>query len=192
LLTTVDELINPITGTWDEELIKDLFWTVDANRILQIPHVQGREDVVAWHHNRNGYFSVGSAYHIQWLHKFGANRVNQQASGVGDEKVWSKLWKLDVPAKINIFGWRVLHGLLPCRGILANRHIGNLGSCPACQEGCEDIKHVLFTCNRAKEIWRLLGVTNDIQNLLQVDRSGSVVVAEMIKASKQLDALNHV
>jgi len=118
--------------------------------------------------------------------------VNQQASGVGDEKVWSKLWKLDVPAKINIFGWRVLHGLLPCRGILANRHIGNLGSCPASQEGCEDIKHVLFTCNRAKEIWRLLGVTNDIQNLLQVDRSGSVVVAEMIKASKQLDALNHV
>ena len=87
LLTTVDELINPITGTWDEELIKDLFWTVDANRILQIPLVQGREDVVAWHHNRNGYFSVGSAYHIQWLHKFGANRVNQQASGVGDEKV---------------------------------------------------------------------------------------------------------
>jgi hypothetical protein len=35
-------------------------------------------------------------------------------------------------------------------------------------------------------------VTNDIQNLLQVDWLGSVVVAEMIKASKQLDALNHV
>ena len=50
LLTTVDELVNPITWTWDEELIKDLFWTVDANRILQIPLVQGREDVVAWHH----------------------------------------------------------------------------------------------------------------------------------------------
>ena len=47
MLTTVDELINPITGTWDEELIKDLFWTVNANRILQIPLVQGREDVVA-------------------------------------------------------------------------------------------------------------------------------------------------
>jgi len=94
--------------------------------------------------------------------------------------------------QIKIFGWRVLHGLIPCRGILANRHIDNSSSCPSCHEGCEDIKHVLFTCNRAKEIWRLLGVTNNIQNLLQVDRSGSVVVAEMIKASKQLDALNHV
>ena len=51
LLTTVDELINPITRTWDEELINDLFWSVDANRILQIPLVLGREDVVAWHHN---------------------------------------------------------------------------------------------------------------------------------------------
>lgn len=88
--------------------------------------------------------------------------MNQQASGVGDEKVWSKLWKLDVLANIKIFSWRVLHGLIPFCGILANRHIGNVSSWPVCQEGCEDIKHVLFTCNRAKEIWQLLGVANEI------------------------------
>jgi hypothetical protein len=63
LLTTVDELIDPVTGKWDEEMIKSMFWDIDANRILQIPLVQGREDVVAWHYNRKGYFSVGSAYH---------------------------------------------------------------------------------------------------------------------------------
>jgi hypothetical protein len=49
LITTVEELINPITGYWDEELIRDLFWPVDVNRIFQIPqdqaprlHVRGR------------------------------------------------------------------------------------------------------------------------------------------------------
>ena len=98
----------------------------------------------------------------------------------------------NVPAKIKIFGWRVLHGLIPCRGILANRRIDNSSSCPACHEGCEDIKHVLFTCSRAKEIWRILGVANEIQNLLRVDRSGSVVLAEMIKVSRPLGAMNHV
>ena len=118
--------------------------------------------------------------------------MNEQAGGAGNEEVWSKLWKIDVPAKIKIFGWRVLHGLIPCRGILANRRIDNSSSCPACHEGCEDIKHVLFTCSRAKEIWRILGVANEIQNLLRVDRSGSVVLAEMIKVSRPLGTMNHV
>ena len=57
LLSKVEDLIDPATGNWDEDLVKDLFWEVDANRILQIPLIQGREDVVASHHTQNGYFS---------------------------------------------------------------------------------------------------------------------------------------
>ena len=136
--------------------------------------------------------SSGSAYHTQWLHKFGANELIQQAGSAGDERVWANLWKLKVPAKIKIFGWRVLHGLLPRRGILANRHIGNVSSCPVCQEGCEDIKHLLFSCNRAKEIWRLLGISDEVHRLLQVDRSGSVILAEVIRYPKKLAHLNKV
>jgi hypothetical protein len=41
-----------------------------------------------------------------------------------------KLWKLEVPGKIKILGWRALHGFIPCRDILANRHIANAGGCP--------------------------------------------------------------
>jgi hypothetical protein len=33
----VDELINPVNGAWDEELIRQIFWEVDAERILRIP-----------------------------------------------------------------------------------------------------------------------------------------------------------
>jgi hypothetical protein len=77
LVTTVDELINPIDGQWDVQLINDIFWPIDAHRILQIPIANGREDLVAWHHNRNGIFSVRSAYHCQWKHKFGSNIPSQ-------------------------------------------------------------------------------------------------------------------
>jgi ribonuclease HI len=192
LITRVEELINPITGVWDVQLIRSIFWEVDANRILQIPLRHGREDVVAWHFTKNSLFSVGSAYHLQWLYKFGENRINEQASGVGDDKVWSQLWKLEVPAKIKIFGWRVLHGLLPCKGVLANRHIDNSSSCPACHSNCEDIKHVLFGCSQAKEIWRILGIEDKINTALAIHHSGSVVVAEMITRPKQIDELNHI
>jgi len=52
----VDELINPVDGRWDIELIQSIFWPVDVHRIIQFPIGHGREDVVAWHHNRNVYF----------------------------------------------------------------------------------------------------------------------------------------
>jgi hypothetical protein len=73
---------------------------MDVHRILQIPLRSGREDVVAWHYNRNGFLSIRFAYRCQWLHKFGENRVNEQASVVGDEEVWANLWKLNAPTKI--------------------------------------------------------------------------------------------
>jgi hypothetical protein len=87
LVTKVDELINAATGTWDENLIKDLFWPVDAYRILQIPLTHGREDLVAWHYNRNGLCLVRWAYHGQWIHKFEENTVNEQAGVVGEVEV---------------------------------------------------------------------------------------------------------
>jgi hypothetical protein len=37
LLTRVNELIDPITGQWDVQLVQDNFWPEDANEILRIP-----------------------------------------------------------------------------------------------------------------------------------------------------------
>ena len=38
VLTMVNELINPLTRDWDEELIRDNFWRIDADRILWNPN----------------------------------------------------------------------------------------------------------------------------------------------------------
>lgn len=105
---------------------------------------------------------------------------------------WDKLWKLDLPGKIKIFGWRVLHGMIPCKGVLANKHIGNQGSCPLCPSGCEDIKHMLFTCDRAREVWRCLGVWDRIEEVLNIDRSGSILMEEIIRIGGKIPALNNV
>ena len=78
---------------------------------------------------------------------------------------------MKVTAKIKIFGWRALKGLLPCRAILANRHVGDSGGCPVCQSGAEDITHMIFTCERAKKVWRSLGIEEKIQSLTLTDRS---------------------
>jgi hypothetical protein len=47
LLNKVSDLINPSTGWWDEELIRELSWSVDANRILETPIApSGMQDFV--------------------------------------------------------------------------------------------------------------------------------------------------
>ena len=45
--TKVSELINPYSGSWDEDLIGDIFWEEDAKNILAIPIKHGREDTLA-------------------------------------------------------------------------------------------------------------------------------------------------
>jgi hypothetical protein len=92
---------------------------------------------------------------LGWLTK---NLVQEQATGVGDVVVWKNLWNMEIPSKIKIFGWRALQGAIQCKGILANRHIENSSSCPTCHDGYEDIKHLVFTCTRARDIWQQLGV----------------------------------
>jgi hypothetical protein len=70
--------------------------------------------------------------------------------------------------------------MILCRSVLANRHIVNQGGCPLCMSSCEDIKHLLFTCTRAKEIWDSLDLSNRLDSVTGIDRLGSVVVEEII------------
>jgi hypothetical protein len=37
VLRKVNELIDPVTNTWDEDLIRSIFLQIDAERILRIP-----------------------------------------------------------------------------------------------------------------------------------------------------------
>ena len=93
------------------------------------------------------------------------------------------------PAKIKIFGWRAIKGFLPCRAILANQHIGDSGGCPVCQAGAEDIKYMIFTCKRARQVWRSLGIEEKIQRLIMTDRSGSVILEEILTKDDQVQNL---
>src|SRR5207237_2215158 len=49
LLHMVADLINPITGNWDKQLVKETFWEEDAKFILSLPLVESMEDFPAWH-----------------------------------------------------------------------------------------------------------------------------------------------
>jgi hypothetical protein len=95
--------------------------------------------------------------------------------------VWRILWQLKIPSKVKIFLWRSLHGIVPLKSILVNRHIGTTSGCPICNSGPKDVLHLLFCCPVAKELWSSLGLLDIFEEAAQVDRAGSAVLEEIFK-----------
>jgi ribonuclease HI len=72
--------------------------------------------------------------------------------------------------------------------VLANKHIGGSGQCPVCEWGAEDIAHMLFKCDRAKEVWEALGIYPIIGKAADEDRSGSVVLEILLRPKHPMTA----
>ena len=135
------------------------------------------EDYVAWQFTKTGSFSVRPAYYAEWEDQYGAKiGSNGGQSSSLNHPVWKKIWRLKMPCKVKIFIWRCLHNSIPFRSTLANRHIPINDECPWCQGAAEDVRHVMFTCSRAKMIWRELGLNEIIDEAALVDRSGAAVL----------------
>jgi hypothetical protein len=179
VLTRVSELIDPTTGEWDEQLIRDIFWPQDADEILRIPINEHTEDWPAWHFDAKGLFSVKSAYKLAVALR--DVQTGQDAScsvsAHGDERgfQWIKIWQLKVPNKVKMFIWRLAHNSLPVRRNLARRGVKLDTICPVCRRLDEDCGHIFFKCKFAKKCWRLLNM-EDIRSELVSCQSGFEVI----------------
>jgi ribonuclease HI len=150
---------------------------------MEIPLTnQGFDDFIAWNFNRNRRYSVKSGYHLQWKFSFGA-RAGQLAlpGSSATNPVWKVVWGLKLPSKIKKILWRALHGVIPLKSILVNRHIGTSGQCPICMQEAEDVKHLLFRFATAMELWSSLGIANTIEEAQLIDRSGSAILEHLLR-----------
>jgi hypothetical protein len=106
----VSELMTE-AGRWNEDIIKSIFLPIDARAILRIPVRPQEEDWWAWEPEKHGEYTVKSAYRML------AAPQTFQASASGDES-WKRIWKLQVPPKVKVFWWRVLHEFIPTKDVL--------------------------------------------------------------------------
>lgn len=101
-------------------------------------------DTPVWGLNSSGTFTVKSA---TWL----AHGINP------DKSTWKGkwIWKVDVPPKIQIFLWQVIHNSLSVRNTLFKRHIIPFNTCALCDTRIETIDHLFLSCPKTKELWTL-------------------------------------
>ncbi|CAM8912119.1 unnamed protein product [Rhodiola kirilowii] len=134
---------------------------VKGFEILRIGSNQDHNGHINWTANPSGQFDLSSAYKLL-MRTYG--RVSSQEVGCSDyshrKKFWNSYWKLPVPRKVKIFGWRGYHASLPTGISLHKRGMFNNVSCGKCGYKIETYAHVFLHCWIARATWEHLGLSD--------------------------------
>ncbi|XP_039796349.1 uncharacterized protein LOC120661524 [Panicum virgatum] len=144
------------------------------------------EDLLAWHYDKKGIFSVKSAYHVLDDGRT-RDRCRQRGEGSGSttspkapEFSWKRIWQLRCPPKIRHFLWRFTHNSLPLRMNIARRGMEIDTRCPVCWRLGEDGGHCFLRCKYVKECWRAMnleGIRIRLSTLLGAEQVSDCILS---------------
>ena len=101
--------------TWRSDFIMDMFEKEDAEAICRIQLSRRYvEDSLIWMNQRKWIFTIKSAYKVS-KEVLREGRVAESSRGCIGKGVWFALWKLRIPNKIRVFGWRACNEILPTK-----------------------------------------------------------------------------
>lgn len=154
----VYDLMVPGTKEWDCRKMAALVCPHDINRIIQVhPSVTNVSDILSWTYAKNGMYSVKSGYYVQRQ----LSKAHAQHQGpshpLSDEAktAFYKLWQTNIPPKLKVFWWRIVHNSLPVAEALLQRRLKVDPRCQLCGEAIETINHMMFQCRITQKIWEL-------------------------------------
>ncbi|CAL1400383.1 unnamed protein product [Linum trigynum] len=154
----VAEIMNPEGGCWDEDKVAQWFDppTCKAIKAIPLPRLN-MADKLIWHGTADGVFTVKSAYHL-------AVDIDRRRGGwratVGwmDKESWIRLWEANIPPKLKVFVWQILHRILPTTEALIEKRVQVHPRCPVCWDSVETMEHLFLDCPVARALWGYSGL----------------------------------
>ena len=120
-------------GNWDEPKLRRLFLSVDVDEILKIkPSQRNEQDLFAWNPEKNGLFTVKSAYHLALNRKVLANKGASSGRPDGARPDWKLIWSCPVPPKVRVFAWKLASNGLATQTNKQRREMEITSTCPIC------------------------------------------------------------
>lgn len=110
-------------------------------------------DVLVWLHNKNGMYLVKLGYHTARILLKETSRVGERSVLISSSKAWARIWKLHIPNKIRVFGWRACHNILPTYEKLQQGRVIEDDTCTICQRFPETVIHALWECGATQAVW---------------------------------------
>ncbi|KAL8557302.1 hypothetical protein ACS0TY_004655 [Phlomoides rotata] len=169
-----DFLLDDYSG-WDESILGALFNQEVKESILSVPLGRlNRPDHLAWKFQRDGIYSVKSAYRAWVTGGFPDQVVVTGASGsgvltdaAGNGEVpgcwWSWVWRLKIAPEIQVFLWRCFKNVLPVCSNLIGRYVDVDPLCKRCGTEVETMEHALRDCVWVQGFWSTSPLQADLQ-----------------------------
>jgi hypothetical protein len=130
----------------------------DITEILKIwPSRRNEEDFVAWFPEKNGLFTVKSAYRLM-LHcdMMRQDRGATSSRPDGENPSWKMVWNCPVPPKVKVLAWKICRNALATQVNMQRRGMCTFGTCLICGREDEDTFHVFLRCPHARDLWRAM------------------------------------
>ena len=151
----VADSIDHRTRQWNGPLLHTTFLQSTTEDIQRIKiGEEGVRDKLRWKENKNGCFSVRTAYRVALRLKQTENVEHSTARE--DKKFWNKMWKLPVPPKVRNFMRRACSDILPTSANLCRMRVLVDPSCTICRQHDETVAHVLWECSLARNVWAMV------------------------------------
>ena len=80
----------------------------------------------------------------------------EHSSASQDQRLWKRLWSLNVPSKVKTFMWRACYNVLPTKSNLARQKVQIDPKCSFCGQQDETTQHILWEYPFARNVWALV------------------------------------
>lgn len=120
--------------------------------IIRDQPVVVKQDYFTWKFTKSGEMTVKSAYWLASSLKAEAN-VLEAFMNPSVNVLKEKVWKVLTVPKIRVFIWKALSAALPTADLIRPRGIQIDDRCQTCGRENESIKHTLFECSFARQVW---------------------------------------
>lgn len=133
-------------GSWDVDLILDVFDSRDANIILSIPLNHDTHETWYWRREKLGTYTVKCAYSM--LQELKEGQCIAPNSGM-----WRKLWNQKIPPKVKHFISRACSNCLPTKDMLQTKRVQVNNIYPVCNIYSESVLYTLVSYSYANACW---------------------------------------
>ena len=145
----VASLIDLDSNRWHSEALRNLFMQRDVELIELIPLSSiPTEDTLIWTFTPTGIYSVKSGYNFLYKN----NNFNNNKYHPESNKMWKKVWGLDVQPKIRNFLWHAIKDTIPTKANLKRRRVIPADCCDHCLNTLENTLHALWSCPSLSQV----------------------------------------
>lgn len=135
-LKWVAQLMDSERGRWNEDVLNRFFRPVDVDEIMKLKPTGRREDdIAAWFYEKSGLFSVWSAWRCSSKALVQGKHRLHQLRGMGGRPLWKEFWRIKVPHKVRIFGWKFINKGLATRRNKFVRRLEQIWNTPNMWDG---------------------------------------------------------